>query len=79
MKKKTSILGNSTLAASQSLRKSIIEPRRAKHKTYHQAPTHLLKLKVDFHDGGRGGHLGLQIGTIWATFDLQVTLIFPTE
>ena len=29
--------------------------------------------KIDFQDGCHGGHLGFLIGTILATFDLQVT------
>ena len=29
--------------------------------------------KLDFQDGCHGGHLGFQIGTILAIFDLQVT------
>ena len=33
------------------------------------------KRKIDFQDGGHGGHLGFPIGTILATFDLQVTLM----
>ena len=32
------------------------------------------KRKIDFQDGGNGGHLGLPIGTILAIFGLQVTL-----
>ena len=28
--------------------------------------------KIDFQDGGHGGHLGFLIGTILAIFDLQV-------
>ena len=35
--------------------------------------------KKDFQDGHHGGHLGFPIGTILATFDLQVTLMLPTE
>ena len=34
------------------------------------------KRKIDFQDGG---HLGFLIGTILATFDLQVTSMFPTK
>ena len=34
------------------------------------------KRKIDFQDGG---HLGFPIGTILATFDLQVTLMLPTK
>ena len=33
------------------------------------------KRKIDFPDGSHGCHLGFLIGTILATFDLQVTLI----
>ena len=34
------------------------------------------KQKIDFQDGGHGGHLRFAIGTILATFDLQVTRCF---
>ena len=37
------------------------------------------KRKIDFQDGGHGGHLGFPIGTILASFDLQVTLILPSK
>ena len=37
------------------------------------------KRKIDFQDGGNGGHLGFPIGTILAVFDLQVTLMLPTK
>ena len=37
------------------------------------------KRKIDFQDGGHGGHLGFPIGTILAIFDLQVTLMFPIK
>ena len=37
------------------------------------------KLKIDFKDGGHGGHLGFPIGTILAIFDLQVTAVLPTK
>ena len=37
------------------------------------------KRKIDFQDGGHGGHLGFPIGTILAIFDLQVTLIVPSK
>ena len=37
------------------------------------------KRKIDFQDGGHGGHLGFPIETILATFDLQITLILPTK
>ena len=30
-------------------------------------------------DGRQGGHLGFPIGTILATFDLQVTLMLPSK
>ena len=35
--------------------------------------------KIDFQDGGHGGHLGFLIGTILAIFDLQVTLMLPSK
>ena len=35
--------------------------------------------KIDFQDGCHGGHLGYPIGTILATFDLQVTPMSPTK
>ena len=37
------------------------------------------KQKIDFQDGCHGGHLGFPIGTILATFDLQVTLMLPSK
>ena len=37
------------------------------------------KRKIDFQDGGNGGHLGFPIGTILAIFDLQVTLMLPSK
>ena len=37
------------------------------------------KRKIDFQDGDHGGHLGFLIGTILATFDLQVTPMLPTR
>ena len=37
------------------------------------------KRKIDFQDGGHGGHLGFPIGTILAIFDLQVTQMLPTK
>ena len=36
------------------------------------------ELKIDFQDGDHGGHLGFPIGTILATFDLQVTPMLLT-
>ena len=35
--------------------------------------------KIDFQDGGHGGHLGFPISRILAIFDLQVTLSLPTK
>ena len=37
------------------------------------------KRKIDFQDGGNGGHLGFSIGTILAIFDLKITLMLPTK
>ena len=37
------------------------------------------KRKIDFQDGGHGGHFGFLIGTILAIFDLQVTPMLPTK
>ena len=37
------------------------------------------KRKIDFQDGGHGGHLGFPIGMILAIFDLQVTLMLPSK
>ena len=37
------------------------------------------KRKIDFQDGGHGGHLGFLIGTILAIFELQVTLMVPSK
>ena len=37
------------------------------------------KRKIDFQDGRHGGHLGFPIGTVLATFDLQVTPMLPTK
>ena len=37
------------------------------------------KRKIDFQDGGHGGHLGFSIRTILAIFDLQVTTILPSK
>ena len=37
------------------------------------------KRKIDFQDGGHGGHLGFPIGMILAIFDLQVTPMLPTK
>ena len=36
-------------------------------------------VKIDFQDGGHEGHLGIPIGTILATFDLQVVPMIPTK
>ena len=38
-----------------------------------------MKQKIDFKDGGLGGHFGHLIGTILAIFDLQVTPMLPTK
>ena len=36
--------------------------------------------KIDFQDGGYGDHLGFQIKTILAIFDLQYTpMLLPTK
>ena len=37
------------------------------------------KRKIDFQDGGHGGHLGFPIRMILAIFDLQVTPMLPTK
>ena len=37
------------------------------------------KRKIDFQDGGHGGHLGFRIGTILAIFYLQSTLMIPSK
>ena len=37
------------------------------------------KGKIDFQDGGHGGHLGFPIGMILANFNLQVTLMLPSK
>ena len=37
------------------------------------------KRKIDFQDGGHGGHLGFPISTIIAIFYLQVTLMLPSK
>ena len=37
------------------------------------------KRKIDFQDGGHGGHLGFPIGTILAIFDLQGTPMLPSK
>ena len=37
------------------------------------------KRKIDFQDGGHGGHLGYMIGTILAIFDLQDTPMLPSK
>ena len=37
------------------------------------------KQKTDFQDGDNGGHPGFHIGTIFAIFYVQVTLMLPTK
>ena len=37
------------------------------------------KKKIDFQDGGHGDHPGFLIGTVLATFDLQVNPMLPTK
>ena len=37
------------------------------------------KRKIDFQDGGHSSHLGFLIGMILAIFDLQVTLMLPSN
>ena len=37
------------------------------------------KRKIDFQDGGHGGHLGFPIGMILAIFNLQVILVLPSK
>ena len=37
------------------------------------------KRKIDFQDGGHGGHLRFPIGTILAILNLQVTPMLPTK
>ena len=37
------------------------------------------KRKIDFQDGGHGGHLGFPIGMILAIFDLQDTPMLPSK
>ena len=37
------------------------------------------KRKIDFQDGGHGGHPGFPIGMILAIFDLQVTPMLPSK
>ena len=37
------------------------------------------KRKIDFQDGGHGGHLGFPIFTILAIFDQQDTLMLPSK
>ena len=37
------------------------------------------KRKIDFQDGGHGGHLGYYIGTTLAIIALQDTLMLPTK
>ena len=38
-----------------------------------------MKRKIDFQDGSHGCNLGFLIGTILATFDLQVTQMLPPK
>ena len=38
-----------------------------------------VEAKIDFQDGGNGGHLGFPISTILAIFDLQVILMLPSK
>ena len=38
-----------------------------------------MKRKKDLQNGGHGSHLGIPIGIILATFDLQVTMLLPTK
>ena len=37
------------------------------------------KRKIDFQDGGHGGHFGFPTGTILAISDLQVTPVLTTK
>ena len=37
------------------------------------------KQKIDFQDGGHGGHLGFPISMILSIFDLQVTPMLPNK
>ena len=37
------------------------------------------KRKINFQDGGHGGHLGFLIGMLLVIFDLQVTPMLPTQ
>ena len=37
------------------------------------------KRKVNFQDGGHGGHLGFPIGTVLTNFYLQITPMLPTK
>ena len=37
------------------------------------------KRKIDFQDGGHGGHLGFLIRRILVIFDPQVTLMLPNK
>ena len=37
------------------------------------------KRKIDFQDGGHGGHLGFTIEMLLAIFDLQVTPMLPIK
>ena len=38
-----------------------------------------MKRKIDFQDGGHGGHFRFSIGTILAIFDIQVTPVPPSK
>ena len=37
------------------------------------------RLKIDYQDGSHGGHLGVPIGMILASFDLQFAPILPIK
>ena len=39
----------------------------------------LFRRRIDFQDSGHSGHLGFLIGTILALFNLQITLMHPTD
>ena len=47
MKQEQILLAKPKPTASQSWRKPLVQPRRAKAKTKHQAPTHLWKLYIE--------------------------------